>query len=76
MNNKLLQDRAITLPGNASAFKDYKFYILESAEAQRIHVTLTKDQNIAPCVAAYALLSTDCASIDAAIDFIFEKSQP
>ena len=75
INNKLLQDRALTLPGDASAFNDYKLYILNFQEAQRIHVTLTKDQNIKPSVAAYALLSTDCASIDAAIDFIFEKSQ-
>ncbi len=74
MNNKLLQDRAITIPGNASAFEDYKLYILELPEAQRIHVILTQNQNITPCVAAYALLSTDCASVDAAIDFIFEKT--
>ena len=36
---------------------------------------MTKEHNLAPCVAAYALFSTEFAGIDAAMDFIFEKSQ-
>ena len=36
---------------------------------------MTREHNIDPCVAAYALFSTDFVSIDAAMDFIFERSQ-
>ena len=36
---------------------------------------MMNEHNLAPCVAAYALFSTDFVSIDAAMDFIFEKRQ-
>ena len=36
---------------------------------------MTKEQNIAPSVAAYALFSTDLVRIDTAMDFIFERRQ-
>lgn len=40
-----------------------------------MHVKMTREHNLAPQVAAYALFSTDFASINAAMDFIFERDQ-
>lgn len=44
-------------------------------EVQRIHVTLTRDQNVAPSVAAYVIFRTEAAGVDQAIDYMFERRE-
>jgi len=73
MNNRLLRNSK-TLPGNPTAFGDYREYLIAVPDASRLHVKLTKDHNLDPCVAALAILETDVRGIDEAIDFIFELS--
>ena len=75
MTNKLLRDPKKRLPaanGMQGGYTDYRDYISNAPEVQRLHAMVTREYKIAPCVAAYALLSTDCAGIDQAVHFIFE----
>ena len=69
MTNQMLKER------NGEEYRNYKTYLLANSQAQLLHVKMMNEHNLAPCVAAYALFSTDFVSIDAAMDFIFEKRQ-
>ena len=62
------------LQNSSSTAANYKDYLLQNASAQLMHVKMTKEHDLAPQVAAYALFSTDIVGIDAAMDFIFERS--
>lgn len=45
------------------------------AKAKRMFVEMTKEFNLDPVVAAYALFKTNFRSIDAAIELIFEQDE-
>lgn len=49
--------------------------MIENAEFLRTRNDMVQRMKIDPNVAAYALLKTDCRGMDAAMDFIFERSE-
>ena len=56
---------------NRSDLSSYKDYVVTNYE----YLQLTRSLEIQPCVAAYALISTDFRSIDAALNFIYEREE-
>lgn len=56
----------------SQGYESYRTYLTCHEEYRRMHQKIVTDHNIQPDVAAYALFSTQFASIDAAMDFIFE----
>mmetsp|Transcript_1304 Transcript_1304/g.1767 ORF Transcript_1304/g.1767 Transcript_1304/m.1767 type:complete len:129 (-) Transcript_1304:1658-2044(-) len=74
VNNKLMR-ASKTLPGSPRNYRDYKDYLAAVPEVQRLYLTITRDHNVAPCVAAYVIFRTDAAAIDLAIDYMFERRE-
>ena len=70
-NRKLKQQTAAKSSRRSNA--NYKEYLLENKDASWLQLTLMRQHDLAPCVAAYALFSTNFVGIDAAMDFVFEK---
>ena len=76
-NNMILR-HSKKLPGNPSSFSDYRDYLEAVPEFQGLHLTMTRDANIAASVAAYSIFKTvdnGHPTIDRAMDYMFERRE-
>ena len=75
MTQSLYEQKFLNHPGatdsNRSDLSSYKDYVITNYE----YLQLTRSLEIQPCVAAYALISTDFRSIDTALNFIYEREE-
>ena len=62
--------------GNKLDMGSYKDYIIANSSYLNLNNQLTQILQIEPSVAAYALFSTEFRSMDAAMNFIYERDAP